>query len=374
MLRVWSAGCATGEEPYSLAMLIDELAPRLAGWNVLILGTDINSDALKKARSGVYREWSFRVLDAERKRRHFQSRGDQGRIDPRLRDMVTFRGVDLVRDRFPDAEAGLNEFDLILCRNVFIYLDAHAVSRITAKFADALSDGGYLVTGHNELFGHDTAPLRVRMFAQSAVFQVIVQPASEVGLGAAPALAQVPAVAAPPLLASIEWQTPRVEQRAVPVMQPAALPEDCDLLMQAAWRHADCGMPNEAEQNCRKAIAIAAFDPRPYYLLAQLAMERNDAVQAKTLLTKVIYLDPSFVAAYLELGAMHAQAGDNGRAQRMYETARMALGKLPAQAVVAPYSESTAADVLAYVERLLGGPAGEATGSATVQQRLHQSA
>jgi chemotaxis protein methyltransferase CheR len=121
-------------------------------------------------------------------------------------------------------------------------------------------------------------------------------------------------------------------------------------------------LPNEAAEDCRKAIAIAAFDPRPYFLLAQLAQERGDWAQAKTLLNKAIYLDPNFIAAYLELGGLHAQDGDNPRARRMYETVRAALTRLPAQTLIAPYKESTAADILAYVERLLAGPEGLAAG------------
>jgi chemotaxis protein methyltransferase CheR len=359
-LRIWSAGCAAGEEAYSLAMLVDEMAPRLAGWNILILGTDINAEAVNKARLGVYGDWSFRALDAGRKRRYFRPSGDRWRIDPRLCDMVTFRSGDLIRDRFPDAEAGMNDFDLILCRNVFIYLDPRAVARITSKFARALADEGYLVTGHSELFGHDTAPLRVRIFAQSAVFQKTERSAAATGPAESLAKAQAAIAAAlrlprPPGIGRQTWGS---KQRAVPGMQSAAPAEDRDTLMQTAWLHANRGMPDQAQEDCRKAIAIAAFDPRPYYLLAQLAQERGDAREAKALLKKVIYLDSSFIAAYLELGALHAQAGDNERARRMYETVRTALGNLPAKAAVAPYGESTATDIRAYVEHLLGGSAG----------------
>ena len=366
-LRIWSAGCAAGEEAYSLAMLIDELAPRLAGWNVLILGSDISTQALEKARRGEYGEWSFRALDAERKRRYFQPRGNQWLIDPRLRDMVSFRKLDLVADRFPDAEDGLNDFDLILCRNVFIYLDSPAVSRITAKFGESLADGGILVTGHSELFGHETAPLRVRMFAQSAVFQKATQPEAENGLGEALAKAQSLALVSPAPAPIIARHAPSAAQPVAPTVPMRAVPataKDLDRLLQAAWQHADHGMPGEAEEYCRKAIMIAAFDPRPYFLLAQLAQERGDTAQAKTLLNKVIYLDPAFIAAYLELGGLYAQDGDNDRARRMYATVRAALTKLAAQTPIAPYNESTAADILAYVERLLAGSEGVTPGVA----------
>jgi len=360
-LRIWSAGCATGEEPYSLAMLVSELGPRLAGWDVLILGTDINSDALRKARRGLFREWSFRALDAERRRRCFEPQGGQWQLVPRLRDMASFRRLDLVRDDFPDAQAGLNDFDLILCRNVFIYLDTHAIKRITAKFAAALADGGYLITGHNELFGHDTAPLRIRLFAQSAVFQKSAQTTAEMRLGEALAKIRLPAIAAPPPAPRTGRPTSLPAQPATPAHPRPATPADCDQAMLSAWRYADRGMRDAAKEECRKVIALAGLDPRPYYLLALLAGERGDTMQAKSLLTKVIYLDPSFIAAYLELGSLHELTGKEDRARRMYETARTALRKLPADTALAPYSESTAADALAYVERLLDAPAARAT-------------
>lgn len=373
-LRLWSAGCAAGEEAYSLAMLVEELAPRLAGWDLLVLGTDINSAALEKARCGEYGEWSFRTLDEARRQRFFHRRSKQWLIDSRLRGMVTFRSGDLIRDPFPDPKAGLAEFDLILCRNVFIYLDAQAVACITAKFSDTLADGGYLVTGHSELFGHDTAPLRVRMFPQSAVFQKPAAEAGEIGLGEALSNVPVPAVAALAPAPCIARDAPRAEARAVSSLQSAAPAENCDRLMQSARRCADRGMPAQAERECRKALAIAAFDPRPYYLLAQLAQERGDAVEARILLKKVIYLDASFIAACLDLGALHAQAGENERTRRMFETARAALSKLPAQAPVPPYRESTAADILAYLGRMLDAPDRGSAGSATAGRRLHRSA
>jgi chemotaxis protein methyltransferase CheR len=362
-LRLWSAGCSTGEEAYTLAMLVDELAPQLAGWKVTILGTDINGESLHKAREGLYRDWSFRTLDAARKQRHFRPRGDRWQIEQRLRDRVTFRRLDLVRDAFPDPEADLSGMDLILCRNVFIYLDTQAISRIAAKFAATLAEGGFLITAHSELFGRDVAPLRVRMFAQSAAFQRTAMPEVEADAVYAPDAARVPCMRGlppAPAPALIEPPAPRVEPVPLRTAPPARPVENCDQLMQAARRHADHGMPDAAEHDCRKAIAIAAFDPRPYFLLAQLAQERGDAAQAKALMKKVIYLDPSFVAAYLELGALQTQAGESKRALRMYEAARGVLLTLPAAAAVAPYDASTAADVLAYVERLLGTPAADA--------------
>jgi chemotaxis methyl-accepting protein methylase len=186
-LRIWSAGCSTGEEAYTLAMLIDEIGPSLASWNIQIVASDINLDALDKARRGRYTAWSLRTTNATRKARYFEPCGSRWQIAPRLRDRVSFRALDLVRDRFPDPDAGLVEFDLILCRNVFIYLNEGAIRAVTAKFASAIVEGGYLVTGHSELFALDPSPLRIRMYPQSAAYQQVS--ASDVEAGALPARA-----------------------------------------------------------------------------------------------------------------------------------------------------------------------------------------
>ena len=104
----------------------------------------------------------FRVLDAARIQCYFRARGGEWKIDRRLRGMVTFRRGDLSRDRFPEAQSELHGMDLIVCRNVFIYLEPEVVASITAKFADTLAEGGYLMTGHSELFGHPIGVLRTR--------------------------------------------------------------------------------------------------------------------------------------------------------------------------------------------------------------------
>ncbi len=378
-LRLWSAGCAGGEETYTLAMLVLELAPRLEGWQVLILGTDISAAALQKARRGLYREWSFRALSPHRRQHYFEPHGDQWQISQRLRDMVSFRHLDLVRDSFPQATSDLTEFDLILCRNVFIYLDAHAVGGITAKFSQVLADGGYLVTGHNELFGHDTPPLHMRVYAQSAVFQKSEQvPAPDFAPAASGvhehglpryarndadgtrndpnlviARSTATSVAATRLTAT--WQSGNSVAPPAPIVEaaPAAPKPNIDQLMQTARQHANGGRSEQAEQDCRQAIALADLDPRPYFLLARLAQARGGSAEAKTLLKKVIYLDASFVAACLELGALHSQDGEHERARRLYETARAALRKLPAQSLIAPHNDSSVADALVYLERLL---------------------
>src|SRR5215510_5905191 len=155
-LRIWSAGCSTGEEPYSLAILVDELLPTHSHWNIVIIGTDVNKRAIAAARRGIYRQHSLRTLDPELRKRYFhQHRGDW-ELDARFRSMVSFRQVNLFGDPFPDSTGNLLEMDLILCRNVLIYFDRTAIAPVITKFTNTLKVGGYLVTGHAEL--HDQKP------------------------------------------------------------------------------------------------------------------------------------------------------------------------------------------------------------------------
>lgn len=173
-LRVWSAGCSTGEEPYSLAILLSELVGELLPrdhWTLHILGTDINEAALAKARLGVYGAWSFRgVADAERAR-NFSPVAGNWQINARFREMVRFSTCNLGAQDWPSPTRGLCDMDLILCRNVLIYLNRDAVANALSRFGQTLRDGGYLFTGHAELHGHDPAPLRPRLFPESAALQ-----------------------------------------------------------------------------------------------------------------------------------------------------------------------------------------------------------
>ncbi|MDE2258962.1 MAG: protein-glutamate O-methyltransferase CheR, partial [Betaproteobacteria bacterium] len=121
-LRIWSAGCCTGEEPYSIAMLLDRLIPDLKKWNVTILATDINPQFLRKAVLGVYGEWSFRNMPSWLKEQYFKRR-ENGRfeIQPRIRKMVTFSYLNLAEDAYPSLVNNTNAMDVIFCRNVLMY-------------------------------------------------------------------------------------------------------------------------------------------------------------------------------------------------------------------------------------------------------------
>src|SRR5689334_6862341 len=118
-LRIWSAGCSTGEEPYSIAILLLEHFPELLSWDIQILANDIDVDALESAAEGVYRPWSFRGVSAALMTKYWRALdGDRLRIAERARSLVGFSALNLVTDAYPSSANGTRDVDIIFCRNV----------------------------------------------------------------------------------------------------------------------------------------------------------------------------------------------------------------------------------------------------------------
>lgn len=145
-LRIWCAAASTGQEPYSLAMLLQEAAPRLAGWQVDLVATDISTEVLEKAKLGIYSQFEVqRGLPVQWLLKYFTQSGDQWQIAPSLRSMVEFRQFNLLQ-----GFEALGTFDVIFCRNVLIYFDAPTKSEILARFGTSLAPGGALLLGAAE--------------------------------------------------------------------------------------------------------------------------------------------------------------------------------------------------------------------------------
>lgn len=170
-LRIWSAGCSTGEEPYSLAILLTELIPDWKNWHLHILGTDINIASIQKAQAGLYGTWSFRTVDEGKKTSYFHLEKSGWKIEKHIKNLVTFKTGNLVQDKFPDSTGNLFNMDLIICRNVFVYFEPQAIAQVLQKFYQTLKPGGYLVTAHAELYGQDLGLFSSKVFPQSVIYQ-----------------------------------------------------------------------------------------------------------------------------------------------------------------------------------------------------------
>jgi len=145
-LRIWCAAASTGQEPYSLAMLINEASARLAGWNVEIVASDISTEVLERARAGIYNQFEVqRGLPPHLLSRYFTQSGDNWQISPQIRSMVDFREVNLIQDF-----SRLGQFDIIYCRNVLIYFDLATKVDVFSRLARALVSDGTLLLGASE--------------------------------------------------------------------------------------------------------------------------------------------------------------------------------------------------------------------------------
>lgn len=166
-LRIWSAGCSSGEEPYTLAMLLLEL-PALSGWSIEIIGTDISQRVLKTAREGVYGQNSFRTTDDRYLRRYFKPVEQKWQVDSRVRDLVSISHLNLFDD---NRVALIGEMDAIFCRNVIIYFDLDAKKKVIRSLHDRLSPGGYLLLGHSESLMNISTDFKLRHFPNDMLYQ-----------------------------------------------------------------------------------------------------------------------------------------------------------------------------------------------------------
>lgn len=145
-LRIWCAAVSTGQEAYSLAMILDDMASQLAGWKIKIIGTDISTEVLERARTGIYSQFEIqRGLPIQMLLKHFQQNGDKWQVSERLRAMVELKPHNLL-----EPNGHLGQFDVIFCRNVLIYFDVPTKAKVLAALAPRLAPQGAVVLGAAE--------------------------------------------------------------------------------------------------------------------------------------------------------------------------------------------------------------------------------
>lgn len=366
-LRIWSAGCSTGEEPYSLAILLQRMLPDLPKWNITILATDINADSLRKAARGEYGDWSFRGAPAWLKNGYF-TRNRQGRFEiaAAVRKMVTFAPLNLAQDPYPSLLNNTNAMDIIFCRNVLMYFAPHQAEKAVAGFHQSLVAGGWLVVSPCEtsstLFAEFAA-----VHSRNAVFY---RKEGRTGAAVAPpgaaaggmTLTLPPDIAArwepvPPPMAPPQPPLPVPAAAATPAQgepRPSSYEEALALYRQglfadAAARLAGFLADGEAAplygkaavllarllanqgnlatalEWLEKAIAASKLDPEARYLQAMIFQEQGATDAAVAALKRTLYLDQTFVLAHFALANLSLQQGRLKEAARYLENASALL-------------------------------------------------
>lgn len=195
-IRIWCAACSSGQEPYSLAMLLAEAGGKLAGWQIEIIATDISDEMLERCRKGWYSTFEVqRGLPPDLLKKYFTKDGDGWLISEKLRAMVKFRNFNLLHD---PAAAGITGLDLIFCRNVLIYFDEATRRKVFASMARVMKPGGYLCLGGAETVIGISDAFRI-LPGERGLFGLGEVPAAQAA--GQPAAAPRPAASVPPLAA-----------------------------------------------------------------------------------------------------------------------------------------------------------------------------
>jgi chemotaxis protein methyltransferase CheR len=390
-IRIWSAGCATGEEPYSIAILLRQLIPNVESWNILILGTDINRSALRRARRGHYRSWSFRGVDRSVRDTYFSLNGGQEYvIDRGVKRMVSLDYLNLVEDSYPSLANNTNGMDIILCRNVTIYFDPQTTLKVISRFHRSLTSKGWLIPGASEpnmVFYED---FQARTFPGAVVYQ-------KVKGSVASAKPEVPVFQftskteseAPRETESSRWSwlreqdstgdEPGLSSSQDPYEEALELVERGDLEKALVKLHekldeapsfvptyytlgkiyANKGNLEEAEHWCQRAIRRDKLQPEPYYTLSMIYQEHGLLDKAIEALKKTVYLDREFVLAHYNLGQIYQQQGRTQLAERSYRNARRLLAAKPKYEPVPEGDGLMTGRLLQLVEMALANGAGQ---------------
>jgi chemotaxis protein methyltransferase CheR len=354
VFRAWSAGCASGEEPYSLAIVLDREG--LAGRSYL-LATDISRAALARAREAVYGSWSLRGEGAVAVRPFLRSQGDRYRLDDAIRRRVSFAYLNLALDVYPSAMTGTWYMDLILCRNVLIYFDRDTIRRVARRLFDALAPGGWLITASSDPPLGEDAPFET-VIANQGVFyrrrsgdESIPEPAPW------PQVASVPLSVPPDPLPAPLPPTPVLDPlaagrrafdqgdygAAAEATRPYLAEPAAAVLHVRALANLDLA---RAEEVSIEMSAHHSLYPEIHYLQSVLQMELGRDVGAIGSLRRVLYLDRSLAIAHFMLGSLLRRRGDRTGARRAYRNAHALCINRPADEPV-PLAEGEPASRLA---------------------------
>ena len=351
-LRIWCAGCSSGEEPYTLSMLLREKSLDDSLGEISLFGTDINGRALERARRAIYSRWSLRGLDEKRVERFFEPLdGDLYSVRPRYRRGVSFSPFNLVAPGpFPWGEGTV---DAIFCRNVLIYFDGATRERVLDLFHRGLSPRGWLIVAPCEvsaLLGSRFFPLHldgVTLYGKEEVAPPRPCPVAPLWgdmLEVASETLSVSEEPAPLLEELVFWEGP-VDLGTAPVAE-APIGDG----LETARRLADEGRLDEALALCLNGDDRT--DPRRHYLLAMIHQERGDVESAQASLRRVLYLDPSFVAGHYALGSLALRRGRPDEARRHFRNAVDLLAKMAPDSLVLEGEGMTAAEFRSMMEAL----------------------
>lgn len=337
-LNIWSAACCTGEEPFSIAILLSRMLPDLAEWQIKICATDINREFLAKAEAGVFSQWSFRGSSEDLTAKHFTTTADQHFVIlPKYRKMVHFSFLNLINETGPSGNTNEDHFDVIFCRNVLMYFSPEQCARTVAKLSAKLAYGGWLMTSAAEA-GPAFAPLEPVSFSGAMAYRKPWPGANpvpkDVGFSLPVSLVEPsPGV----MLLPPSVVTEKLAEKKVTIGI-----EEVKTLQKKALQKADLGQFEEALQHCDEALALDKMSAALHYLRGSILQEQGQLEIAITSLRRALYLDHEYAPAYFALGTVMRQSGRKSEETKYFETAWQLLQKIPPENILSEFSGMTA--------------------------------
>lgn len=387
-LRIWCAGCCTGEEPYSIAILLRQVIGNLKDWKIEILGTDINQDFLRKAKHGCYKKWSFRATPADIINKYFiKNRDGSFTLLPEIIKMVNFFYLNLVDDVYPNIQTGICDVDLLLCQNVLIYFSRDQIEKTILQLSKTVSSKGWLSVSAIETPFINENTLQLRNFTGISFFQKDergeVSPKKQddslgIELNKKDIYQEdlipfelnliqgiIPLKPVPEIIREVEkGLTLRdVHEKCKALFEEKQYREvitklNCFLApyenSQAIFTqyfpsvlllirtYANLGEFEIAKEWCKKALHIEKVDPLLHFYYAMIQHSLGEDDEAIHSLRHVLFLDPSFAIAHYMLGTLERKKGNTKVAQRHFSAALDSINNLSADQTIVGMDDLTA--------------------------------
>jgi len=351
-IRIWCAGCSTGEEPYSVAMTLYSIQKSLKDWSIEILGTDIDTDALAKAQKGIYTEWSFRNTPHWIKERFFvkNSKGLYV-LNDNIKEMVEFKYLNLAEEQYPKWVGTTKGIDIIFCRNVLMYFTPIVVEKVIARFRRCLTSNGCLIVSVTEtsstLFSDfetesstDFIFYRKTNLNTDAHIKEKKHPMTRKGINRVKKSVNTKHKRKTQTRKSRGVLQPKMSQiecldhakkcfdkglfdEVIHYLQhiPKTYSHNIDCLQLLARTYANVGKLNEAREVIEEAIALSKLEPSVYILNADILQEMGFVQDAIQSIKKVIYLNDQLALAHFTLGNLYLKSNDTQGALKYFKNA-----------------------------------------------------
>ena len=321
-LRIWSAGCSTGEEPYTVAMLLHELLPARAGWDVKVVATDLSQSALAAARAATYGARAVHAAAPADVARFFLTLPDgRLRVRPEISRLVEFRHHNLITEPPPFGPG--ERVDLVLCRNVTIYFSRDTTRALMKRLHAVMRNGGYLLLGHSETLWQLSDDFRLVVHSSGAESAFVYRRHDTAGARLSRRTATPSTLRADPRTAAAPAAAPGGAPGQATDDAPAA-GADAAVVLRAALER---GRYDEAALLAAQAAADEPLRADVHYLRGLALVEAGRHGEALAPLRRAVYLDPDAGLPHFLLARALEDVGDAAAAAREYRAAAASLGR-----------------------------------------------